>query len=32
LQAALEGKTSKIYDSYYAGFVPHRWHWRDVLL
>jgi hypothetical protein len=24
LQAALEGKTSKIYDSYYAGFVPHR--------
>lgn len=22
LQAALEGKTTKIYDSYYAGFVP----------
>eukprot|EP00980_Cylindrotheca_fusiformis_P004269 scaffold918_cov126-Cylindrotheca_fusiformis.AAC.48 len=22
LQAVLEGKTSKIYDSYYAGFVP----------
>lgn len=24
LKAALEGKTSKIYDSYYAGFVPLR--------
>jgi hypothetical protein len=24
LQAVLEGKTSKIYDSYYAGFVPPR--------
>jgi hypothetical protein len=32
LQAALGGNTFKIYDSYYAGFIPPRWHWRVVLL